>query len=85
MVNMRCTLTILCLCLVFGGGIKLYAQPNTNTPDLQEKMKGHIEKVKVSNPQKYQEMVQRAGGDITKCTDCHKEMIGGNHQQTKDK
>jgi hypothetical protein len=70
---------------VFGAEIKLYAQPPANTPDLQEKMKDHIEKVKLKNPQKYQEMVQKAGENITQCTDCHKEVIEGNHQQTKDK
>jgi len=85
MVNMRFALTIFCLCLVFGAGIKLYAQPLTNTPDLQEKMKDHIEKVKVANPQKYQGMVLRAGGNITQCTDCHKEVIEENHHQPKEK
>jgi hypothetical protein len=69
---------IACLCLVFGMGVKSYAQLRTNPANLQEQMKSHIEKVKLSNPQKYQEMIQRAGGNVTKCTDCHQEALKGN-------
>jgi hypothetical protein len=76
---------IACLCLVFGMGVRSYAQPMINPADIQEKMKEHIEKVKLKNPQKYQEMVQRAGGSITQCTDCHKEVIEGSHHQPKEK
>jgi hypothetical protein len=64
---------------------KSYAQPVINPADMQEKMQDHIEKVKLKNPQKYQEMIQRAGGNITKCTDCHQEVIKGSHHQPKEK
>lgn len=67
-------ITIACLCLMFGIGIKSYAQPQINTEDVKEHIRVHLEKVKLKNPIKYQEMVQRAGGNITQCTDCHIEL-----------
>jgi hypothetical protein len=71
--------------MIFGMGIKSYAQPTITPPNIQEKMQDHIEKVKLKNPQKYQEMTQRAGGNITQCTDCHIEVIEGIHHQPKEK
>lgn len=56
---------------------KSYAQLQTSAQDLQE-MQRHIDKMKIMSPQKYQEMVQRAGGVVTKCTDCHKEVLERN-------
>lgn len=85
MVNLRSVLTTFCLCLALAMGVKSYAQPRITPADIQEKMKQHIEEVKVKNPQKYQEMIQRAGENITQCTDCHKEVIEGNHLQPKEK
>jgi hypothetical protein len=66
-------ITIACLCLVFGMGVKSYAQPGINPANIQEQMNKHIEKVKITNPIKYQDMVQRAGGNITHCCSCHVE------------
>lgn len=71
-------IAIACLCLVFGMGIKLYAQPSITPANIQEQMKKHIEKVKLTNPGKYQAMMQRAGGNVTQCTDCHQEVLKGN-------
>jgi cytochrome c len=34
-------------------------------------MQDHIEKVKRKNPAGYQEMVDKAGGNITSCVSCH--------------
>ena len=78
-------LTVVSICLVFHMLNISYAQSQTSTQDLQQIMKDHIEKVKLKNPQKYQGMVQRAGENITLCTDCHKEVIEGNHHQPKEK
>lgn len=66
------------LCLVFGMGVKSYAQPRITPANIQEQMKKHIEKVKLTNPGKYQAMLQRAGGNVTQCTDCHQEVLKGN-------
>ena len=78
-------LTIFSLCVVSNILDISCAQSQTSTQDLQQIMKDHIEKVKLKNPQKYQEMVQRAGENITKCTDCHNEVIEGNYHQPKEK
>jgi len=64
--------------MIFRLKINAHAAPIENKTNIQEHIKVHIEKVKFSNPQKYQEMVQRAGGNITQCTDCHKEVLKGN-------
>jgi hypothetical protein len=45
-----------------------------------QKMQRHIEKVKFTNPAKYQAMVKRAGGNITHCCSCHVEVCSGNVQ-----
>jgi hypothetical protein len=71
-------LIIVCLCLMFGMEVKSYAGPRMN-PDL---MQNHIEKVKRTSPGKYQSMVQRAGGNITDCCSCHKEIA---YQKGKNK
>ncbi len=55
-------------------GIKSYAGPMINTASLEEHMKVHIEKVKLTNPKKYQDMMKRAGGKITDCRSCHIEI-----------
>ncbi len=41
---------------------------------LLKQMQRHIGKVKIKNPIKYQELVQRAGGNITHCCSCHVEV-----------
>lgn len=77
-------ITIASLCLVFVGmGVKSYAGPPINPTDIQEQMKKHIEKVKLTNPGKYQAMMQGAGGNITQCTDCHQEVLKGKFPSQK--
>jgi hypothetical protein len=63
-------LIIVCLYLMFGMGVISYAGPSMNPAVMQN----HIEEVKRTNPGKYQAMVQRAGGNITDCCSCHKEI-----------
>jgi len=76
-------ITIVCLCLMFGIGIKSYAQPRINTEDVKEHIRVHLEKVKIKNPLKYQDMMKRVNGNVTQCTDCHKEVIEGNLSPAK--
>lgn len=75
-------ITIASLCLVFVGmGVKSYAQPSINPANIQEQMKKHIEKVKLSNPGKYQEMMQKTGGNIIDCLSCHVEVAEGHKEK----
>jgi hypothetical protein len=55
-----------------------YAGPPINPANIQENIKVHLEKVKLTNPQKYQEMMKKTGGTPTQCTDCHQEVLKGN-------
>lgn len=80
MVKKISILLIVFLCLVVGIEVKSYAQPMTSQKDFIEQMKKHIEEMKIKNPKKYEEMVKGAGGNITYCTDCHKEMQNENLQ-----
>lgn len=64
------------LCLIFG--IHVYASPIISQEDYIQKMNAHIEKMKIKNPIKYEEMVKRAGGNITHCCSCHVESCAGN-------
>lgn len=60
-----------CLCLIFGLHTSmLYAASQGNPGNMQD----HIEKVKRKNPAGYQEMVDKAGGNITNCLSCHIEI-----------
>jgi hypothetical protein len=63
-------LAIACLCLMLITGVSLYAESTVNQDSA---MQDHIEKVKLSNPEKYDAMIERAGGVITDCCSCHKE------------
>jgi hypothetical protein len=57
-----------CVCLIFCLQTSLlYAASQGN----QANMQNHIEKVKRKNPAGYQEMVDKAGGNITNCVSCH--------------
>jgi hypothetical protein len=42
------------------------------TQDMQE----HINKVKLTNPQQYNDMIERAGENVTHCCGCHQEICG---------
>jgi hypothetical protein len=61
---------IICLCMTFSMINVLDAGSVTNRPLMQK----HIEKVKRTKPEKYEAMVQRAGGNITGCRSCHEEV-----------
>lgn len=64
-------ITIVCLCLMFVmENITYGITPTLAQKDLQE-MQRHIDKMKIMSPQKYQEMVKRASGNIKGCTNCH--------------
>lgn len=52
-----------------------YAGSQMNPADLKDLTNKHIERVKISNPKKYREMTERAGGNITGCIDCHIEVV----------
>ena len=69
-------LLIVCLCLLFIMGVGLYAETTTTPAPLN--MEEHIEKVKLSNPEEYQAMVERAEGNITDCCSCHKMLCESN-------
>ena len=63
-------ITIVCLCLMFVmENITYGITPTLAQKDLQE-MQRHIDKMKIMSPQKYQEMVKRASGQLT-----HKKML----------
>ena len=64
-------LTIVCLCLMFGIAGMSYADSAKN---IEVIMQEHIEKMKRTKPEKYQAMVERAGGNITDCLSCHEEV-----------
>lgn len=79
-------MTVVFLCLLSGIGVNTYAQPpKISSVDLKENMQRHIEKVKIKSPQKYQTMVQRAGGNITDCLSCHVEVAEGHKFPAKGK
>ncbi len=68
---------IFCQCIMLSIGFKSYAQPQTSAQDIKN-MQRHIDEMKIKNPIKYEEMVKRAGGNITQCADCHQEVLKGN-------
>jgi hypothetical protein len=61
--------TMTFLFIIFG--IHVYAGQIIGQEEHKQKMNAHIEKMKIKNPQKYQEMIQRAGGNVTNCCSCH--------------
>ena len=67
------TLTVVCLSLMFGIGAMSYADSETDAVLMQE----HLNKVKRTKPEKYQAMVQRAGGkgQVKNCGSCHVEVV----------
>ena len=72
------SLSAIALCgffLLFNGVGVLAAdhQPVDPATRLRE-MQQHMEKMRVERSQKYQAMVQRAGGRISDCLDCHEEL-----------
>jgi hypothetical protein len=64
--------TMTFLFLIFG--IYVYAGPVIGQEEPQQKIKGHINKVKSTDHKKHNEIVKKAGGNITQCTDCHIEL-----------
>jgi hypothetical protein len=79
-------LTIVSLSLVLGMGDISYATgPIKDTANIQEHIKVHLEKVKLSNPKKYQEMMEKTGGNPADCTDCHVEVAEKHNFPVKEK
>jgi len=70
-------ITIICLSFIFCGKVNSDAQPIISPSDQLQGMKEHIEKAKKKNPKKYEEMLQRASGNITDCCSCHIEVYKG--------
>ncbi len=50
-----------------------YAGPFKDAATLQEHIEAHLSKVKMKNPQKYEEMMQKNRGKVSHCIDCHPE------------
>ena len=65
-----------CLIVMFATGVESYAEP-VMSPTLKERMQQHIEEVKQKNPEKYEALVQNAGGNITGCRSCHEKVGRG--------
>ncbi len=60
-----------CLCLIFSVQTNIIYAASEGKP---VHMENHVEKVKLKNPAAYQEMVDKAGGNITNCVSCHVDM-----------
>jgi hypothetical protein len=71
-------IAIFCSCLIFGMEGNSHAGPQPGPSYFGETMNKHIEEVKRKNPGKYQEMMQRNGGKVSHCIDCHPEGSGEN-------
>ncbi|MFZ3138929.1 MAG: hypothetical protein WA126_16230 [Thermodesulfovibrionales bacterium] len=69
---------IACLIMVLSAVANVHAGPMKSQEEFKQKMNAHIEKMKLKNPQKHQFMIERAGGNVTQCTDCHQELLKGN-------
>ncbi len=61
---------IITVSLVFGTTMLTAAASKPNPV----KMQRHVDKVKITHPAKYQEMLQKAGGQIEDCLSCHNDM-----------
>jgi hypothetical protein len=70
-------IAIACLIMVLSAVANVYAGPMTIQEEFKQKVNAHMEKVKLTNPGKYQAMIKRAGGNVTQCTDCHTEIQSG--------
>lgn len=55
--------------------------PPPLTQEELQNMQEHIEKVKVTNPGKYNAMIESAGGSVTHCCGCHKEVCEPSTQE----
>jgi hypothetical protein len=66
------------LYLILCMGVVSYAEirnpPAKSKEEVMKFMKTHMEKVRIEKPAKYDAMMKNAGGNITECRDCHKEV-----------
>jgi len=70
---------IISLSLSFGMTGNSYAgPPQTGHSYFGETMNKHMEQAKLKNPGKYEQMMQRNGGKVSHCIDCHPEASGEN-------
>ena len=78
MTKIKASIFSVCLCLILCMGVASYAEIRKPTAKSKEEvmkfMKTHMEKVKIKKPAKYETMMKNAGGNITECRDCHKEV-----------
>ena len=52
-------------------------------PLINPKLKKHIDKAKLKNPKKYQEMIEKANGPIKDCLSCHADIFEKNNKSKK--
>ncbi len=72
MINKMLITAVVSVCLILSINSYLHAENKAKkTLSVQE----HIKKVKVTSPQKYQEMLKGAGGNTTYCLGCHKDLL----------
>ena len=78
MIKIMSRILTVCLYLILCMGVASYAEirkpPVKSKEEVMKFMKAHMEKVKIEKPAKYEAMMKNAGGNITECRDCHKEV-----------
>lgn len=72
MMRRRIVIAVLISCLLIFASAGL-AKNDKNDDIYTRSMKKHAEEMRIKYPQKYQEMMQRSGGNPTECLDCHDE------------
>lgn len=73
------------LCLIFGfQGISHSSGADTMPEKLRAYMKLHVDKVKVENPDEYQEMMDKAGGVVHDCMSCHEDEFRNSLEDDQD-
>jgi len=77
-IKVKATILTVCVYLILCMGVASYAEmpkrPAKSKEEVMKSMKTHMEKVKIENPAKYEAMMKKAGGNVTECRDCHKEV-----------
>jgi hypothetical protein len=66
-------IAIVYLSMILSAVANVHAGPMKSQENYKQKMNAHIGKMKIKNPIKYEEMVKRAGENITDCLSCHVE------------
>ncbi len=79
MVKRISIITGICMCLVFGINKTLNADAKKEKARIARE---HVEKVKVTHPDKYQSRLEKAGGNTTDCLGCHKDLLEQKKKKT---